>query len=551
MASESKAQWREAALEPLKKRYPERRDSFSTSSDLEVDTVYVPQDLDGFDYAKKLGFPGEYPYTRGVQPNMYRGRLWTMRQYAGLASPEESNRRYRYLLDQGQTGLSIAFDLPTQTGYDSDHPMATGEVGRVGVPISSLADMEVLLDGIPLDRVSTSMTINATASILLALYVAVGKKQGVPLDKLNGTLQNDILKEYIARGTYIYPPAPSMRLVTDVFRYCSQNVPRWNTISISGYHMSEAGATAVQELAFTFANAIAYVQSAVDAGMAVDKVAGRLSFFFVAQSDLFEEVAKFRAARRMWARIMRERFGAENPRSWMLRFHTQTAGVTLTAQQPDNNVIRTTVQALAAVLGGTQSLHVNSKDEALALPTEESVQLSLRTQQILAHESGVTDTVDPLAGSYYVESLTDRLEDEAFRHVERIDELGGAVAALEDGYQIREIHESAYRHQRAVEREERIVVGVNKYQASTPPIAKMQSIELEQTQSQLRRLARVRRERDGSKVEASLARLEEVARGSENTVPAILECVEAYATVGEIADVFRGAFGEQREFTPF
>ena len=551
MASESKARWREAALEPLKKRYPERRDSFSTSSDLEVDTVYVPEDLDGFDYAEKLGYPGEYPYTRGVQPNMYRGRLWTMRQYAGLASPEESNRRYRYLLDQGQTGLSIAFDLPTQTGYDSDHPMARGEVGRVGVPISSLADMEVLLDGIPLDRVSTSMTINATASILLALYVAVGKKQGVPLDKLNGTLQNDILKEYIARGTYIYPPAPSMRLVTDVFRYCSLNVPRWNTISISGYHMSEAGATAVQELAFTFSNAIAYVQSAVDAGLDVDKIAGRLSFFFVAQSDLFEEVAKFRAARRMWARIMRGRFGAENPRSWMLRFHTQTAGVTLTAQQPDNNVIRTTVQALAAVLGGTQSLHVNSKDEALALPTEESVQLSLRTQQILAHESGVTDTVDPLAGSYYVESLTDRLEEEAFRHIERIDEFGGAVAALEDGYQIREIHESAYRHQQAVEREERIVVGVNRYQASTPPIARVQSIEPEQTQSQLRRLARVRSERDGVRVEASLARLEEVARGSENTVPAILECVEAYATVGEIADVFRGVFGEQREFTPF
>ena len=551
MASESKARWREAALEPLKKRYPERRDSFSTSSDLEVDTVYVPEDLDGFDYAEKLGYPGEYPYTRGVQPNMYRGRLWTMRQYAGLASPEESNRRYRYLLDQGQTGLSIAFDLPTQTGYDSDHPMARGEVGRVGVPISSLADMEVLFDGIPLDRVSTSMTINATASILLALYVAVGKKQGVPLDKLNGTLQNDILKEYIARGTYIYPPTPSMRLVTDVFRYCSLNVPRWNTISISGYHMSEAGATAVQELAFTFSNAIAYVQSAVDAGLDVDKIAGRLSFFFVAQSNLFEEVAKFRAARRMWARIMRGRFGAETPRSWMLRFHTQTAGVTLTAQQPDNNVVRTTVQALAAVLGGTQSLHVNSKDEALALPTEESVQLSLRTQQILAHESGVTDTVDPLAGSYYVESLTDRLEEEAFRHIERIEELGGAVVALEDGYQIREIHESAYRHQQAVEREERIVVGVNRYQAPTPPIAKVQSIEPEQTQSQLRRLARVRSERDGSRVEASLARLEEVARSSENTVPAILECVEAYATVGETADVFRGVFGEQREFTPF
>ncbi|MDA1349371.1 MAG: methylmalonyl-CoA mutase family protein [Chloroflexi bacterium] len=551
MPSESKDQWRDATLDPLKKLFGERRESFSTSSDLDVDTVYTPEDIDGADYIEKLGYPGEYPYTRGVQPNMYRGRLWTMRQYAGLASPEESNRRYRYLLDQGQTGLSVAFDLPTQTGYDSDHPMATGEVGRVGVPISSLADMELLMEGIPLDKVSTSMTINATASILLALYIAVGKKQGVPPDKLNGTLQNDILKEYIARGTYIYPPAPSMRLVTDVFQYCSQNVPRWNTISISGYHMREAGATAVQELAFTFANAIAYVQAAVDSGLAVDKIAGRLSFFFVAQSNLFEEVAKFRAARRMWAKIMRERFGAEDPRSWMLRFHTQTAGVTLTAQQPDNNVIRTTLQALAAVLGGTQSLHVNSKDEALALPTEESVQLSLRTQQVIAHESGVTDTVDPLAGSYYVESLTDRLEAEAFKHIERIDELGGAIAALEDGYQTGEIHESAYIHQQAVEREERIVVGVNKYQAPPPPIAKVQSIDPEQTRSQLQRLARVRRERDGSEVQASLKRLEEVARGSENTLPTILECVEAYATVGEIADVFRGVFGEQREFSPF
>jgi methylmalonyl-CoA mutase N-terminal domain/subunit len=551
MTSENKDQWRDATLRPLKERFGERRESFSTSSDLDVDTVYTPEDIDGADYVEKLGYPGEYPYTRGVQPNMYRGRLWTMRQYAGLASPEESNRRYRYLLDQGQTGLSVAFDLPTQTGYDSDHPMATGEVGRVGVPVSSLADMELLMEGIPLEKVSTSMTINGTASILLALYIAVGKKQGVPPDKLNGTLQNDILKEYIARGTYIYPPAPSMRLVTDVFQYCSQNVPRWNTISISGYHMSEAGATAVQELAFTFSDAIAYVQAAVDSGLEVDKIAGRLSFFFVAQSNLFEEVAKFRAARRMWASIMRERFGAEDPRSWMLRFHTQTAGVTLTAQQPDNNVIRTTLQALAAVLGGTQSLHVNSKDEALALPTEESVQLSLRTQQVLAHESGVTDTVDPLAGSYYVESLTDRLEAEAFKHIERIDELGGAIAALEDGYQTGEIHESAYIHQQAVEREERIVVGVNKYQAPTPPIAKVQSIDPEQTRAQLERLARVRRERDGSEVQASLKRLEEVARGSENTVPAILECVEAYATVGEIADVFRGVFGEQREFSPF
>ena len=439
MPSKSKNEWDEKTLEPLKRRLGERQERFETQSGLEIDAIYTPEDLDGFDYAEKLGYPGEYPFTRGIQPNMYRGRLWTMRQYAGLASPEESNRRYRYLLEEGQTGLSLAFDLPTQTGYDSDHPMAQGEVGRTGVPISSLADMEVLLDGIPLDQVSTSMTINATASTLLALYIAVGKKQGVSPEKLSGTLQNDILKEYIARGTYIYPPLPSMRLVTDVLKYCGENVPRWNTISISGYHMSEAGATAVQELAFTLSNAIAYVQAAIDAGLDVDSFAGRLSFFFVAQSNLFEEVAKFRAARRMWAKIMRERFGAENPRSWMLRFHTQTAGVTLTAQQPDNNIIRTTIQALAATLGGTQSLHANSRDEALALPTEESVQLSLRTQQILAHESGVTETVDPLAGSYYVESLTDRLEEEAFRYIDRIEDMGGALAALDRGYQIREI----------------------------------------------------------------------------------------------------------------
>ncbi|MDP6402063.1 MAG: methylmalonyl-CoA mutase family protein, partial [SAR202 cluster bacterium] len=510
----------------------------------------VPEDLDGFDYDEKLGHPGQYPFTRGVQPNMYRGRLWSMRQYAGLASPEESNRRYRYLLEQGQTGLSIAFDLPTQTGYDSDHPMALGEVGRAGVPVTSLADMEVLFDGIPLDKVSTSMTINSTASILLALYIAVAEKQGVATEKLNGTLQNDILKEYIARGTYIYPPQPSMRLVTDVFQYCSRNVPRWNTISISGYHMSEAGATAVQELAFTFADAIAYVQAALDTGLDVDSFAGRLSFFFVAQSNLFEEVAKYRAARRMWARIMRERFGAENPRSWMLRFHTQTAGVTLTAQQPDNNVIRTTMQALAAVLGGTQSLHVNSRDEALALPTEESVQLSLRTQQILAHESGVAETVDPLAGSYFVESLTDRLEEEAFAYIDRIDRMGGAIRALEDGYQINEIHESAYKHQREVEEQKRIVVGVNRYQGSTPPIGKIQTIDPEETQKQLDRLARVKRERDGAAVTAALGRLEDVARGTENTLPAILECVRAYSTLGEISDVFREVFGEQQEFSP-
>ena len=551
MPSSNKQEWRDNSLGPLKKRSGERRENFETDSGLEVDTLYTPEDLGDFDYREKLGYPGEYPYTRGVQPNMYRGRIWTMRQYAGFASPEESNRRYRYLLEKGQTGLSVAFDLPTQTGYDSDHSLALGEVGRAGVPISSLLDMETLFDGIPLDRASTSMTINSTASILLAMYVAVAKKQGVEPAELNGTIQNDILKEYIARGTYIYPPQPSMRLVTDVFQYGSRNLPRWNTISISGYHMREAGATAAQELAFTLSNAIAYVQAALDSGLDIDGFAARLSFFFVAQSNLFEEVAKFRAARRMWARIARQRFGAQDPRSWMLRFHTQTAGVTLTAQQPDNNVIRTTVQALSAILGGTQSLHVNSRDEALALPTEEAAQLSLRTQQILAHESGVTETVDPLAGSYYVESLTDRLEEAALRYIEEIDRMGGAVAALEQGYQGREIHESAFRRQSEIEQEVRIVVGVNRYQAPTPPIAKLQTIDPQETRKQVERLKRVREERDNVAARAALRRLKAVAQGADNTLPAILECVEAYATVGEIADVFRGVFGEQSDLTPF
>ena len=546
MPSNSKQEWNDGTFEPVKKRFGERRDRFETDSGIEVDTVYTPEDLKGFDYDNDLGYPGEYPYTRGVQPNMYRGRVWTMRQYSGFASPEESNARYRYLLEQGQTGLSVAFDLPTQTGYDSDHPLATGEVGRAGVPISSLADMEVLFEGIPLDKVSTSMTINATASILLSLYIAVGKKQGVDPSQLNGTLQNDILKEYIARGTHIYPPRHSMRLVTDVFKYCSEHVPSWNTISISGYHMREAGATAVQELAFTFANGIAYVQAAIDAGLEVDGFASRLSFFFAAQNNLLEEVAKFRAARRMWARIMRERFHATDPRSWRLRFHTQTAGVTLTAQQPDNNVIRTTVQALAAVLGGTQSLHVNSRDEALGLPTEESAQISLRTQQILAHESGVTDTVDPLAGSYYVESLTDRLEEAAFDYIAEIDRQGGAVTALEDGYQTDEIHESAFKLQREIEEDDRVVVGVNKFTTETPPIQQFQRIDPEAVRKQIERVQRVRHERDESATASALQRLRAVAIGSENSVPAILDCVESYATVGEIADVFRSVFGEQR-----
>jgi len=547
MNSENKDEWSENTLGPAKKRFGERKETFESDSGLEIDTTYDPGDLVEFDYEERVGYPGEYPYTRGVQPNMYRGRLWTMRQYSGYASPEESNRRYRYLLDEGQTGLSVAFDLPTQTGYDSDHPLATGEVGRAGVPISSLLDMETLFDGIPLDKVSTSMTINSTASILLALYIAVAKKQGVDPKTLNGTIQNDILKEYIARGTHIYPPAPSMRLVTDVFKYCREHVPRWNTISISGYHMREAGSTAIQELAFTFSNAIAYVDAAVGAGLDVDDFANRLSFFFVAQSNLFEEAAKFRAARRMWAKIMRERFGAKNPRSWMLRFHAQTAGVTLTAQQPDNNVIRTTVQALSAILGGTQSLHVNSRDEALSLPTEESVQISLRTQQILAHESGVTETVDPLAGSYYVENLTDRLEAAAFEYIDEIDRMGGAVSALESGYQTREIHESAFKHQREVESEDRVVVGVNKYRTDEPPIGKLQTIDPKETAKQVERVKRVRNERDSSVTQTALDRLKTIASGSDNTVPAILKCVEAYATVGEISDVFRGIFGEQQD----
>ena len=550
MAKRTVEDWEDSTLNPLKERFGERKDSFETTSGIPIETIYTEKTKLNSSQQNEE-FPGEYPFTRGVQPNMYRGRFWTMRQYAGLASPEESNRRYRYLLDQGQTGLSVAFDLPTQTGYDSDHQMASGEIGRTGVPISSLADMEILFDGIPLDKVSTSMTINSTASILLALYIAVGKKQGVSTESLSGTIQNDILKEYIARGTYIYPPEPSMRLITDVFQFCSENVPKWNTISISGYHMSEAGANAVQELAFTFSNAIAYVDAAIASGLDVDAFAGRLSFFFVAQSNLFEEVAKYRAARRMWAKIMRERFGAKNDRSCMLRFHTQTAGVTLTAQQPDNNVIRTTVQALAAVLGGTQSLHVNSKDEALALPTEESVQISLRTQQILAHESGVSESVDPLAGSYYVEHLTDQLESEAFKYIDSMDEMGGAVEALKEGFQIEEIHNSAYQYQREVESHDRVVVGVNQYQSPTPPIEKLQTISPSETQNQLSRLAKVKSERNSEKVQNSLANLKIATESGQNTMPAIIECVESYATVGEISDVFRNIFGEQTEFTPF
>ena len=559
--SSSKRQWREETWAAAIRRFPERKDAFETDSGLEIDALYTPEDAGvnggdgaadtgdgGFDYGRDLGYPGEFPYTRGVQPSAYRGRVWTMRQYSGYATAADTNRRFRYLLDQGQTGLSVAFDLPTQIGYDSDHPLAKGEVGKVGVPICSLEDMETLFQGIPLAQVSTSMTINATASLLLCFYIAAARRQGAAPAQLNGTVQNDILKEYIARGTYAYPPRPSMRLVVDVFKYCAEHAPRWNTISISGYHMREAGATAVQELAFTFANAIAYVQAALDAGLRVDDFGPRLSFFFVAQNNLFEEVAKFRAARRIWARLMRDRFGAQDPRSMMLRFHTQTAGVSLTAQQPDNNVIRCTVQALAAILGGSQSLHVNSRDEALALPSEESAQLSLRTQQILAYESGSADVVDPLGGSWYVENLTNRLEEQALDYIARIDGMGGAVAAIEQGFQAREIGDAAYRHRQEVESGERVIVGVNRYAGEEPPVAGLLRVDEQAAAQQIGRLQRLRRERDGGAAQAALARLEDAARspaGEVNTVPAILECVEAWCTLGEISGVLRQIFGEQ------
>ncbi|HEY75465.1 MAG TPA: methylmalonyl-CoA mutase family protein, partial [Thermoflexia bacterium] len=494
---QAKQEWEERTVKPVLERFPERRERFETLSGIPLDRVYTPADVE-VDYLNDLGFPGEYPFTRGVQPTMYRGRLWTMRQYAGYATAEESNARYKYLLEQGQTGLSVAFDLPTQLGYDADDPLAEGEVGKVGVSISSLDDMRVLFDSIPLDRVSTSMTINAPAAILLAMYIAVAKEQGVEPKQLRGTVQNDILKEYVARGTYIFPPRPSMRLVTDLFRYCAAEVPKWNTISISGYHIREAGSTAVQEVAFTLANGIAYVQAAIDAGLDVDTFAPRLSFFFNAHNDFLEEVAKFRAARRLWARIMRERFGAKNPRSWRLRFHAQTAGSALTAQQPEINVVRVTIQALAAVLGGAQSLHTNSRDEALWLPTEESVRIALRTQQIIAHESGVANTVDPLAGSYVVEHLTNEIERQAQEYIEKIDGMGGALAAIEKGYIQQEIADAAYRYQQAVERGDQIVVGVNAYQieeeeADLERLVVDPAVEARQRE----RLAALRARRDG------------------------------------------------------
>jgi len=539
-----------AKVEKSLAKYPERKASFVTGSDAPIGRLYTPLDTKG-DYMEKIGLPGEFPYTRGVQQTMYRGRFWTMRQYAGFGNAEESNARYKYLLAQGQTGLSIAFDLPTQIGYDSDHPLAAGEVGKVGVAIDSMADMEVLFDGIPLDKVSTSMTINAPAAVLLAMYIAVAEKQGVSADKLEGTIQNDILKEYVARGTYIYPPAPSMRLITDIFAYCSKQVPNWNTISISGYHIREAGATAIQEVAFTLADGIAYVEAAVKAGLDVDEFAPRLSFFFNAHNDLFEEVAKFRAARRVWAHIMKERFGAKNPKSLMLRFHTQTGGSTLTAQQPENNVVRVTIQALAAVLGGTQSLHTNSRDEALALPTEDSVRIALRSQQILAYESGVAETPDPLAGSYYVESLTDSIEAGALAYLKRIDDLGGAVKAIEQGFVQQEIQDSAYAWQMTVEKNERVVVGLNKFQVKEGPPKGLLRVDPIVGEKQCAKLAAVKAKRDNAAVAAALETLKKAAMGTDNLMPPILAAVRTYATLGEICDVLRGVFGEYRPSVMF
>lgn len=543
--------WAKEVLSKSVSRIPERKKAFVTSSNIAIGNVCSPLDIKGLDYTRDLGFPGEYPYTRGIYPTMYRGRFWTMRQYAGFGTAEQTNARFKYLLEQGQTGLSVAFDIPTQTGYDCDHPLAQGEVGKAGVSVSTLQDMETLFDGIPLEKVSTSMTINAPAPIVLSMYVAVGNKQGSQQAELGGTTQNDVLKEYVARGMYIFPPEPSMRMVTDIFEYCSKNMPRWNTISVSGYHIREAGATATQEVAFTLANGIAYVRAAVDRGLDLDTFAGRLSFFFAAQNSFLEEIAKFRAARRLWAKIMRERFGAKNPRSWLLRFHTQTSGVALTAQQPHNNIVRVAIQALASVLGGTQSLHTNSFDEAYALPSEEAVMIALRTQQIVAYESGVSDTVDPLAGSYYVEYLTNEIEEAATRYIDKIDELGGAVAAIEKGYMQREIVESAYRYQVEMERNEEIVVGVNEFALEEEAPIEILRIDPVIEKTQIERIDKTKRERNNEKVKSILSQLRHVAEHEENLMPVFLQAVSAYATLGEICDVLREVFGEYKAPTIF
>ena len=539
-------EWEEKVLKKTLERTPERVKEFKTASGIPVERLALPE-TPGDKYLSEIGFPGQYPFTRGVQPTMYRGRFWTMRQYAGYWTAEESNKRYRYLLEQGTTGLSVAFDLPTQIGYDSDHPMSLGEVGKVGVAIDTLQDMEALFTGIPLDKVSTSMTINAPASILLAMYVAVGEKQGISRERLTGTIQNDILKEYIARGTYIFPPRPSLRLTTDIVGWCSKEIPLFNTISISGYHIREAGATVAQEIAFTLANGCTYVEAAIRAGLDVDVFAPRLTFFFNASSDLLEEVAKFRAARRLWARLMKERFHAKKPASQMLRFHTQTSGSSLTAQQIDNNIVRVTLQALAAVLGGTQSLHTNSRDEALTLPTEDSARLALRTQQIIAHESGICNTVDPLGGSYYIEGLTDRIEHEASALIENIDRAGGMIAAIESGLVQRQIEEAAFEYQRQVDSGERVIVGVNQFQVQetvSPPVFRVNtSVE----KNEIKKLTEIRTKRNNQKVKDALACLEEAARGKDNVMPPILEAVHEYATLGEMCDVLRGVFGVYNE----
>ena len=541
-----KQDWDCGPVEKLCAKFPERKTTFTTISGEEVERLYTPADIAGFDYENNLGFPGEYPFTRGVQPTMYRGRLWTMRQYAGFGTARETNERYRYLLQQGQTGLSVAFDLPTQTGYDSDHPMAMGEVGKVGVAIDSIEDMGVLFDQIPLDKVTTSMTINAPATVLLAMYLAVAEEQGVPYDKVGGTVQNDILKEIICRGLYIYPPKSSMRLTVDLIKFCYDHVPSWNTISISGYHIREAGSTAAQEMAFTIANGISYVQACIDAGMEVDSFGPRLSFFYNAFTNVLEEVAKFRAGRRYWAKVMKERFGAKNPRSMMMRYHVQTGGVTLTAQQPLNNVVRVALQTLATAYGGAQSLHTNSFDEALCLPTEQAVTVALRTQQIVAEESGAADCIDPLAGSYYLEAMTDRIEEEIHEYIRKIDAMGGTLKAIEEGYIQREIQDSAYRFQKEIEANERIYVGINKYTMEEPPPTNLLRVDPKQQEIETDKLKKLRAARDQKVWKRALASLDEVSRTDDNVMPAVIEAVKAKATVGEICDVWRNIWGEYR-----
>ncbi|MEE8316898.1 MAG: methylmalonyl-CoA mutase family protein [Syntrophobacteria bacterium] len=541
-----KEKWDCGPVEKVCAKFPERKTTFTTISGEEVERLYTPLEIADFDYDTKLGFPGEYPFTRGVQPTMYRGRFWTMRQYAGFGTARETNERYRYLLEQGQTGLSVAFDLPTQSGYDSDHALSMGEVGKVGVAIDSVDDMRVLFDQIPLDKVTTSMTINAPATVLLGMYFALAEEQGVPYSKVGGTVQNDILKEIICRGQYIYPPLPSMRLTVDLIKYCYEHVPRWNSISISGYHIREAGSTAAQEMAFTIANGITYVQSCIDRGMEVDSFAPRLSFFYNAFTNVLEEVAKFRAGRRYWARVMKERFDSENPRSMMMRYHVQTGGVTLTAQQPLNNIVRVALQTLATAYGGAQSLHTNSYDEALCLPTEEAVTVALRTQQVVAEESGAADSIDPLAGSYYVEALTDRIEAEIDDYIKKIDAMGGTLKAIEDGYVQKEIQDSAYRFQKEIESNERVYVGINRYTMEEPPPTNLLKVDPKQREIETEKLKKLRAERDQKSWKAALDRLDEVSRTDENVMPAVIEAVKARATVGEVCDVWRNIWGEYR-----